>query len=77
MQQLQKKKVLEETRKHFDQSVPANLKGREEIINYLVNTFTNPQLLENYINDESFNPQYWETISYQIKQKAECFIDEK
>lgn len=72
-----KKKVLEETRKHFDQSVPSNLKGREEIINYLVNTFTNPQLLENYINDESFNPQYWETISYQIKQKAECFIDEK
>lgn len=74
-----KQQMLESLRANFEQSVPKTLsqENRENMITDLVDMYSNPEKIEAYINDDVFNIDFWEKISFQTQLTTDCFESDK
>lgn len=73
-----KRQMLDELRRNIEQMVPESLipEERENMIESVINLYSNPKEMERYANDDVFKDKFWNEISYQTKDKTDCFTSD-
>lgn len=76
-----KQQMLNNLKNYLEMSVPKSLDHggdhRQEMIDGMMKMYSDPDELERYANDDVFQDEFWNYISYQTALKTEAFNNEK
>lgn len=67
--------IAEQMRPMIEEGIPSNIENRDNMIQDLIDMYSDPQAIMKYANDDVFKKSFWNNLSYQTTRITEAYQD--